>query len=136
MYYQIDKEETYRLIRGVTIAAEVLFTAGAHTVLLPFRGLEKIHSIDEIPKIYETPIKSEDIELFTVHAMGTTRMGPDPKRFVTNPWGETHDVRNMFVTDAGLIPTSLGVNPQETIMALATRTCSHILENKSRYLDV
>jgi len=136
MFYQIDEEERKRLIRGVTISAEMMLTAGAHTVILPFRNLERIHKIDEIKKIYDSPIKAENIELMTVHAMGTTCMGADPKRFVANPWGETHDVRNLFITDSGVIPTSLAVNPQETIMALATRTCGHILENKSRYLNI
>ncbi len=135
MYYTIDEMERQRLIRGVTIASEIMFTAGAKSVVLPFRNLEQIHGIDEIPRIYENYIPGEDIELLTVHAMGTTRMGADPKKNVTGPWGETHDVTNLFIADAGVIPTSLGVNPQETIMALATRTCQHILENKSKYLS-
>ena len=135
MFYQVDAEEIRRLIRGITIFAEVMFTAGAHSVILPFRGLQELHSMDDIPKIYWSNIKPADIELLTVHAMGTTRMGADPKRFVVGPFGETYDVRNLFIADGGVIPTSLGVNPQETIMALATRTCAHILENRSRYLN-
>jgi choline dehydrogenase-like flavoprotein len=39
------------------------------------------------------------------------------------------------VVDGGIIPTSLGVNPQETIMALATRSGQYILENKSKFLS-
>lgn len=136
MFYQIDKEETRRLIRGVALIAEILFVAGARKVLLPFANLKEISSIDEIPKIYDRPIPPSDIEVLTVHAMGTTAMGANPKRAVVNPWGETYDVKNMFIVDAGVIPTSISVNPQETIMALSTRTCEYILENKTRYLRV
>jgi len=135
MYYTIDEMERQRLIKGVAIASEMMFTAGAKSVVLPFRNLERINNIDEITKIYEHRIPKEDIELLTVHAMGTTMMGANPKKSVTGPWGETHDVKNLFIVDAGVIPTSLGVNPQETIMALATRTCRYILENKGKYLN-
>ena len=49
-------------------------------------------------------------------------------------FGECHEVKNLFITDAGTIPTSLGVNPQETIMALATRVGQYLVENRGRYL--
>jgi len=136
MFYQIDKEETRRLIRAVALLCEILFTAGARSVLLPFAHLKEIKSMDEIIKIYDTPIKPSEIELMTVHAMGTTRMGANPKLYVVGPWCETNDVKNLFIVDGGIIPTSIGVNPQETIMALSTRTCQHILENRSKYLNV
>jgi hypothetical protein len=136
MFYQIDKEETRRLIRATALLSEILFTAGAHTVLLPFAHLKEIHGMDEITKMYDQNIKPSEIELMTVHAMGTTRMGANPKLYVVDPWCETHDVKNLFIVDGGVIPTSIGVNPQETIMALSTRTCEYILENRSRYLNV
>jgi len=136
MSYQVDNELVKRFVRGVALTSEILFTAGANTVVLPFHGWEPLRSIDEIGRLYENPPEAWSIELFTVHAMGTTRMGSDPKRFVVGPWGESFDVKNMFIVDGGIIPTSLGVNPQETIMALATRSCGYILDNKSRYLTV
>jgi len=61
-------------------------------------------------------------------------MGANPKRSVVNPWCESWDMEKLFVTDSGTIPSSLGVNPQETIMALTTRTGQYILENQGRYI--
>ena len=90
--------------------------------------------MDEIPKIYEAGIKPSEMEVLTVHALGTTRMGRDPRRSVVNGFGECHEVKNLFITDAGAIPTSLGVNPQETIMAIAIRAGQYLLENRERYL--
>jgi len=104
-------------------------------VLLPFFSLQELNSIDEIPKIYDYKIKPSEIELLTVHAFGTTRMCANPRRGVVDQWGECHEVSRLFIVDGGIIPTSLGVNPQETIMALATRTGQYILENKSKYLS-
>jgi choline dehydrogenase-like flavoprotein len=133
--YQIDNVEHERLLRGTALLSELLFVAGAKKVLLPFFQLQELNSIDEIKKIYEFKIKKAEIELLTVHAFGTTRMAENPSLGVVNQWGEVHDTSRLFVVDGGIIPTSLGVNPQETIMALATRTSEYIMENKSKFLS-
>lgn len=65
------------------------------------------------------------------HAMGTTRMGTDPERSVTNPWGRCHDVRNLFIADSSLFVTSGGVNPTSTLQAVAL----HVADQIKRHLD-
>ena len=52
--------------------------------------------------------------------MGTARMGSDPMRAVCDASGRVHDAAGLFIADASLLPTPLGINPQETIMVLAT----------------
>jgi choline dehydrogenase-like flavoprotein len=61
-------------------------------------------------------------------------MGRDPAATVVDPYGRLHGMRNLFVADASVFPSCVGVNPQVTIMALATRTARHILERPDRYL--
>jgi choline dehydrogenase-like flavoprotein len=61
-------------------------------------------------------------------------MGRDPDSTVVDQYGRLHGVRNLFVADASVFPSCLGVNPQVTIMALATRTAFQILERADRYL--
>ena len=46
-------------------------------------------------------------------------MGDDPETSVVNEWGRSHDVRNLFVVDGSVFVTSGGVNPTNTIQALA-----------------
>jgi len=133
-FYQIDDVEFERMLRGTALLSELFFVAGAKKVLLPFFQLQELNSIDEIKKIYEYKIKKSELELLTVHAFGTTRMASTPSRGVVNQWGEVHDCSRLFVVDGGIIPTSLGVNPQETIMALAARSGQYILENKQKFL--
>jgi choline dehydrogenase-like flavoprotein len=133
-FYNIDHVEADRLIRAASLLSQLLFTAGARRVLLPFAGLDEIRSMDEISKIYDAHIKPGDMEVLTVHAFATSRMGASPKRSVVNPWGECWDVEKLFIADGGVVPSSIGVNPQETIMALATRTGQYILDNEKRYL--
>jgi choline dehydrogenase-like flavoprotein len=53
--------------------------------------------------------------------MGTARMGADPARSVVAPDGQVHDVRGLYIADASVFPTSLGVNPMITIIATARR---------------
>jgi len=53
------------------------------------------------------------------HLMGTARMGVDPSRSVVNDWGRSHDVKNLFIVDGSIFATSAGVNPTNTIQALA-----------------
>lgn len=60
------------------------------------------------------------------HQAGTCRMGVDPKRSVTDPYGRVWGHENLFVADAALNPTNGGFNPVLTIMALAFRSADHI----------
>jgi choline dehydrogenase-like flavoprotein len=53
--------------------------------------------------------------------MGTACMGGDPARSATDSWGAVRGVRGLHVVDASLFPTCVGVNPQVSIMAFATR---------------
>ncbi len=132
--YNITNLDLYRIKRGVALLSEVFFTAGAKKLFLPFHSLRWIHSIDEIRNIFKTKIKKTDLDLFTVHAMGTCRMGDDPKRSVLNSFCQSHLIDNLFITDASVFPTPIGVNPMETIMMLATRTADYIINNKSKLL--
>lgn len=52
------------------------------------------------------------------HQAGTCRMGNDPKTSVTNPYGQVHDIDNLFIADGSLHVTNGGFNPALTIMAL------------------
>ena len=60
------------------------------------------------------------------HNMGTARMGEDPDHSVCNPWGQTHDVENLFVSDGSLFPTAGCENPTITIVALALRQAEYL----------
>ena len=132
--YQLNARDFELAKRATALLAEIYFAAGAKRVYLPFRNLHEINSIDEVRKIYTTQLKPIDLELMSVHIMGTCRMGINSQQSVVNPSGELHDVKGLFVADASLFPSSIGVNPQQTIMALATRSAFLISENISRYM--
>lgn len=55
------------------------------------------------------------------HIVGTTRMGPDPRSSVCDPFGRLHDVPNVVVADSSPFPSSAGYGPTLTLIALAIR---------------
>ncbi|MGB6897455.1 MAG: GMC family oxidoreductase [Candidatus Acidiferrum sp.] len=58
-----------------------------------------------------------------IHEMGTARMGRDPKTSVLNEHNQTHEVKNLFMTDGACMVSSSCVNPSLTYMALTARAC-------------
>jgi choline dehydrogenase-like flavoprotein len=60
------------------------------------------------------------------HPLGTARMAKSPNNGVTTPEGAVHGVRGLHVADGAAVPGPLGVNPQLTIMALATRLADRL----------
>jgi len=54
------------------------------------------------------------------------RMGNDPASAPLDPWCRSHDHRNLFVMDAGFLPTSAAVNPALTVAAQALRVADYM----------
>jgi choline dehydrogenase-like flavoprotein len=69
---------------------------------------------------------------YGAHAMGTCRMGDDARASVVNSFGQSHDVRNLFVCDTSVFVTSAGVNPTLTAMALANRSADYVVAAAKR----
>ena len=65
---------------------------------------------------------------YGIHEMGTARMGGDPKTSVLNAFCQTHDVKNLYVTDASAFVSSGCQNPTLTIMALTVRAMDHLMQ--------
>jgi choline dehydrogenase-like flavoprotein len=64
------------------------------------------------------------------HLMGTAVMGTDRETSVTDPFGAVHDVGNLFIMDGSTFPTSSGMNPTATIMAVAARSVLRLIEGR------
>jgi choline dehydrogenase-like flavoprotein len=69
---------------------------------------------------------------FGIHEIGVARMGLDPRTSVLNQFQQTHDVGNVFVMDGASFPSGACQNPTLTMMALAVRSCDHLLEEMKR----
>ncbi len=73
-----------------------------------------------------------DIPGTSLHETGTLRMGNDPKRFVTNRFGQTHDVSNLYICDASVFPNCTDKTTTLSILAFTLRTSEYLLENLKR----
>ncbi len=69
---------------------------------------------------------------FSVHEMGTARMGRDPRTSVLNAHNQAHDVPNLFVTDGACMASSSCVNPSLTYMALTARAVDFAVSELKR----
>ena len=67
-----------------------------------------------------------------IHEIGTTRMGNNASTSVLNKQCQTHDVKNVFVTDGGPFVTQSDKNPTWTILALAKRTSQFIASERKK----
>ena len=65
----------------------------------------------------------------STHNLGTTRMSTRPEDGVTNEFGRTHDVPNLYVSDGSVFTTGAAANPTLTIVALALRQAEHIVQS-------
>ncbi len=67
-----------------------------------------------------------------IHEVGTCRMGDDPQSSVLNQWGQSWDVKNLFVADGASFVSNADKNPTLSILALAWRTSDYIVEQMKR----
>ena len=96
--YQLSENSKLLLDFGIRKAKEVMIEAGA-------------------VETFENRLKNQA----GFHIMGTTGMGVDSMRSVTNPLGQCHDHKNLFVADSSLFVTASCLNPTLTAQALALR---------------
>ena len=129
--YDITPYDHSRFLEGITRLAELHFAMGAEEVMLPFTNLHRLESPDALTMIRKTQSHRKTMELFTPHLMGTAKMGSRSEDSVVDPNGQLWGLPGCYVADASLFPTAIGVNPQLTIMALAT----HVAERLSRRLQ-
>ena len=134
--YELSDYDIAHVRRGLTGAAQVLAAAGATEVF-------SLHT----PPARARPGESGWLERFgaaidargyrycrmsyiTFHQMASCAMGADPSRSVVGETGESHDVRGLYVADGSVFPTSSGVNPMITIMAIADHVARGIVETR------
>jgi choline dehydrogenase-like flavoprotein len=125
--YDLDADDTARFQRGLEALAEIYWAAGARELLVPVGGGMRLRDGDSGP-LRRRRLRARDLELMAFHPLGTARAGADPGHAVLDGDLRLHGVQGLHVADASAVPTSLGVNPQITIMTLATRLAFHLLD--------
>ncbi|MEW6777256.1 MAG: GMC family oxidoreductase N-terminal domain-containing protein [Bdellovibrionota bacterium] len=126
LLYWLNQRDTKLMQRGMEILSRIYFAAGAKEVYPGLSGWETLRSTRDVDRMARAKVSARHFDITAYHPLGTARMGLDPDKSVVGPTHEAHDVRNLFICDGSAVPSSLGVNPQMTIMALATRASEFI----------
>lgn len=124
--YNMNRRDVAVFAKGLALCAEISFAAGAKRVLLTTHRLSQLDSPADIARFKAAKIRASDLEVSAFHPLGTARMGVDPRRSVIDEQLRVHDLANLYIADGSIFPSSLGVNPQESIMAFAARLADHL----------
>jgi choline dehydrogenase-like flavoprotein len=116
--YKLTRDDGDRLAFGIARAAEVHFAAGASEVY-PNIARVGVLKPSDLPKFEATSFKPSELRLEAFHPMGTARISADERAGVCAIDGSVHGTDDLYVADASLFPTSVGVNPMMTVIAFA-----------------
>ena len=133
--YKLTRADVQRFKFGILKLAELFFDAGARKVLLPIRGFEYAENPGDLRMLERYPVKPGQLSLFSVHLMGTCRMGHSSRTSVVDVNHRVHGLRNLFIADASVFPGPIRVNPMVTIMAMATRAAQNFVEKQQNFLQ-
>ncbi len=125
--YSVDDHDFEIMKKGLKTNARVLFASGARRVYIPASQRVVIEDQGQVDQVIDS-LKNEPARYryTSFHPQGTCRMGADPTKTVVNPRGETHDVKNLYIADASLLPTSHGFPISETVYALSSYIADQI----------
>jgi choline dehydrogenase-like flavoprotein len=127
--YRLTQEDTRRLVFGIARAAEVHFAAGA-TEVYPNIGRVGVLRRADLASFEATDFKPSELRLEAFHPMGTARIGSNGDG-VCSADGAVRGVEGLYVSDASLFPSSVGVNPMMTIIAFSKRVAAGIATSRA-----
>jgi choline dehydrogenase-like flavoprotein len=115
--YDLRRSDLEKFRLGLVRLEAVLLAAGAREVFLPLP-----------PGVRAERARRRDLHLIAFHPLGTARADWRPSHGVVDSRLAIHGVEGLYVADGSVCPSSLGVNPQLTIMALATKLAFALLQ--------
>jgi choline dehydrogenase-like flavoprotein len=115
--YDLGEADIAKFRTGLARLAQLFIAAGAREVYLPLP-----------PGVTPERARARDLQPMAFHPLGTARAHVHAAHGVTDGDLAVHGVEGVYVADGSVVPSALGVNPQLTIMALATRLAFHLLE--------
>ncbi len=126
MRYTLEQRDADRIVKGVWAIGRMFFAAGARAVYSGIFEHERFASVDELDRLLDRPLPPSHLEVLSMHPHGTARMAATPKLGAVDLQGRVFGTSNVYVADACVFPTAIGVNPQITIMGFARRTAQGV----------
>jgi len=121
IFYWFGRRERDLLQKGMAMVSRVFLAAGAREVYPALHGHRVLKGVDDLERMEQARTAAADYLLTAFHPLGTCRMAPEASSGVVSPTHEVFGVPGLYIADGSVVPSSVAVNPQVTIMALATR---------------
>lgn len=115
-------------------AAKINYTLSENSKKMLKHGVDRAEQVLAAAGAVEIS-STELVQSAGWHLLGTARMGADPNTSVVNPWGRSHDVKNLFIVDGSIFVTAGGLNPTSTIQALALYIADTMKKNLANLFD-
>jgi choline dehydrogenase-like flavoprotein len=119
--YHLGRHERQLLARGSAAVARIFRAAGARECFTEIHGHDELRTESDVERLERATPAGHSMTMVGFHPLGSCRMGKSATSSVVDASYESHDVPGLYVVDGSVVPTSIAVNPQLTIMALATR---------------
>ncbi len=132
LHYRLHPYDANHMMIGLEQAMRIHRAAGAETVYGPHNDCLSFDCrSDDDFEAYLERVKAcghrpNHLGLFCAHQMSSCRIGDSSKIGAISPEGESYEIKNLFVADGSVLPTSTGVNPMLTIFAAAHHIAQHI----------
>lgn len=121
-----------KILDGLVLAGKVLLEAGCQPVMPHTFRLRRFRTVAELEAFPGSIRDTSDLTIGTGHPQGGNAISGRKDRGVVAPDFRVKGYTNLFVTDASLFPSSIGVNPQITVMTLARYGARFVAEAAAR----
>jgi choline dehydrogenase-like flavoprotein len=124
--YALTEPDRRNLADGLRKLSQILFESGAKALYPSLTRGPVLHCdgcLGKLPDVLPDGLAN----LMTIHLFSSCPMGEDKTKCATDSFGRVHHLKNLFVSDASLLCTAPGVNPQGSIMAIARRNALKFL---------
>ncbi len=128
--YTPTPKDFQTLMKGLELSGEIMFAAGAESVMPNTFKYYEFKSVKENNKMHEYIKDPTEITLGTGHPQGGNVIANSSDAGVVNAEFKVFGYDNLFISDASVFPTSLGVNPQLTVMGLANYAVQFVKDNR------
>ncbi len=125
--YPLGERHAEAMRTAMTASARIQLAAGAREVRTLHKDPVVIRSERDLPVIDGRPIGPNLLGVFTAHQMGGCAAGADPKVSVVDGNLRHHHLANLWVFDGSVFPTSLGVNPQLSILGIVAASAERMI---------
>jgi choline dehydrogenase-like flavoprotein len=128
--YTMNTADRERVRRGLKILSRICLEGGAAQTVTTHVAPVVMKTAADITRLDGATFRPNDLTVFSAHPQGGCPMGSDPRRCVVDSSSAVHGIEGLYVCDASVFPSPVGVNPMVSIMALASFVSERLIERR------